>query len=292
MRKGSENQVIQFLLDDGKIRGAILDSSLIVGDCAKFHGYGPVETLIIGQALSAAALLCITVKGRDRLRLSIECGGPIGGLVVDTNADGDVRGYLQNNPIKLETSKEVTMDNLYGPGFLHIMRQSEGAKTPFTGSVDLLYPDLASNLAYYYTTSEQTPSAFGFSVDIDKAGHFNGAAAIFIQALPGADEEVLKEVQEKLQEVSSLYNSILKVGDPAEWVNSYFSKYNPALINLKNSRFLCPCNRAQIESFVKGLGRDKSDELIDEENGGFMVKCHSCSQEYHFNKEELNKLFK
>lgn len=291
MRKGKENQIIQFLLDNGKIRGALLDSTSLVQDAADFHGYGPVETLIAGQAISAAALLTVTIKGNDRQRLSVECGGPIGGWSADLNAHGDVRGYLENNPIVMEADKAVTMDNLYGPGFFHMMKSAEGAKTPFTGSVELLYPDLANNLAYYFMHSDQTPTAFILSVDISREGTLAGSAALFLQALPGADENQLEKLQETLKDTGSLYREILEAGDPGEWLLDRLSDFSPSVIGLKNVRFHCPCSRDQIGTFLKGMGREKSDSLLEKEDGGLMIRCHGCSEEYHFTGGEIEKLF-
>ena len=42
-----------------------------------------------------------SVKGNDRIQLNIECGGPIGGIYVESWACGAVRGFLKNNPIPL-----------------------------------------------------------------------------------------------------------------------------------------------------------------------------------------------
>lgn len=291
MRKGSENQIIQFLLDNGKIRGAIIDSTRLVADAIEYHGLGPVEALIAGQFLTAASLLTVTIKGGDRMRLSVECGGPIGGWSVDFNADGDVRGSLQNNPIVLDSNLAVTIDNLYGPGFMHIDRYLEAATDPFTGVVELQYPDLATNLAWYYLNSEQTPTAFSLSVDISPSGELKGAAGLFLQVLPGADEETLNELQELVTSFDSLSADIKVLGDGVGWIEKRLADFSPAMIGLKDIRFLCPCSKAQIQRFLIGLGQDKSNGFKEEGESGVHVKCHGCSQEYFFSEEELTELF-
>ncbi len=290
MRKGNENQIIQFLLANGKVRGAFIDSTQLVHDTQNFHQLGPVETLITGQMVTAAALISNTLKNTDRMRLQVECGGPIGGLNADLNADGDIRGYLQNNPLVMDTKKETTIDNLYGPGFLHLSRLSEGAKEPFVGSVELRYPDLASNLAYYYLSSEQTPTSFNLSVDLSNTGEYNGAAGLFLQLLPDAPEELAETLQELLLNIKSLYKEMIEAGDPVEWIQTRLKDFEPTFIGVKNCRFYCPCFDEQIISFLKGLGKDKLDEFKDEE-GNISILCHSCGENRFFDPDMLNKLF-
>lgn len=293
MVKGSENQIVQFLLLDGKIKGALVSGKNLV-ECAKSsHNLGPTETLILGQALLAGALLTTTIKGEDRLNLNVECGGPIGGINVDCNALGDVRGSILNNPILAAADRAVTLDNLFGPGFLHITRKSEGAKTPFTGSVELRYPDLASNLAYYFTTSEQTPSAFFFSLDFDTNANFNDAVALFLQVLPGADDKILEELEANIdsfrESKKSIVSEIDKSGDAVEWLTKFFGAYDFKAVGLKSVRFLCPCSREQISAFLKGFDEKKAGSLKEGE-GELKITCHGCGTVYSFSDEELKEI--
>lgn len=306
MQRGQENQIVQFLLHDGKVKGALLNATELVKSAVELHQLGAVETLILGQALIAGALLTTTIKGKDRVNLSLECGGAIGGWSVDYNAQGDVRGSLSVNPIRWDEEKPLTLDNLYGPGFLHVSRILEGSQKPFTGSVELAYPDLASNLAYYYLTSEQTPSAFLFSVEINRDGEFQGAAGLFLQVLPGADESLLEKLNTQIHSISSLYQSIKQKGnDGALWLEEFFSSddqadeklsvpsFNLKMVGLKSTRFFCPCSQSQIEFFVKSFSKEKIENLMEEEDGKkiLKVKCHGCSCEYFFTQPQIEELF-
>ena len=288
---GKEDQIIQFFLENDTIKGAILNASNIVKSAITAHSLGALETLILGQALCASALISTTIKGEDRLNLFIECGGPIGGLSCDINALGEVRGSLVNNPIIGDSSKTISIDNLYGPGFLHMRRISQGSKSPFTGSVELCYPDLASNLAYYYTTSEQTPTAFVLSVAINDKQQFLGASALLLQALPGAQDERLSSLQQEIIELSkrkgSLFSQIEECGDCGEWLTSYLQNYALSIIGLKSVRYACHCSKERVAPFLKGFSRERLLELASED-GSIDVSCHGCSSVHHFTKNEID----
>ena len=187
-----------FLLEGGKVRLTAVAATEMCNQMRVNHKLGPLETYILGQAYVAGALLQSTIKGNDRIRLEIECGGPVKGISIESWAGGAVRGYLLSNPIKLEkplTSLDTSL--LYGPGFLTITKILEGSKTPFTGQIMLEYGNIAKDLALYYTRSAETPSLFYISIRFDQKGRVWGAGGIFIQALPGCPESLLEELQER-----------------------------------------------------------------------------------------------
>ena len=118
-----------FLLSDGQVRLTAVSATHIVNQMKLNHRLGLVETYILGQAYIAGLLLSSTVKGNDRVQLSIECGGPVKGISVEAWACGAVRGYLLQNPIILDKPLD-TLDTsmLFGPGFLTVTRMLEGSR--------------------------------------------------------------------------------------------------------------------------------------------------------------------
>ena len=118
-----------FLLSDGMVRLTAVSATETVNQMRANHKTGLLESYVLGQAYIAGLLLTSMVKGNDRILLQIECGGPIKGISVEAWACGAVRGYLLENPIKLDrplTTLDTSM--LYGPGFMTISRILEGAK--------------------------------------------------------------------------------------------------------------------------------------------------------------------
>ena len=129
-----------FLIADKSVRVSVVSATRMVNQMRANHGTGLIETYVLGQGYIAGALLSSTVKGNDRIRLDIECGGPIGGMSIEAWASGAVRGYLRHNPIPLEKPIEsLDTSLLYGPGFLTVTKILEGSSLAVNTAFTLNY---------------------------------------------------------------------------------------------------------------------------------------------------------
>ena len=155
----------QFLLADGAIRGVIVHAAKLVNEMRVNHELGILETYILGSAYLGALLTGSSLKGDERLALEISCSGPLRGLSVETNAYGEVRGYLVEKQIPVSSPLEsFDLEPFWEDGVLKVTRFLTRSKAPFTGQVALSSGSLALNLAHYSLQSEQTPSSYSLSV--------------------------------------------------------------------------------------------------------------------------------
>lgn len=281
-----------FLLEGINVRGALLRGTRMVAEMRANHDLGPLETLVLGHAYLAAGLLSASLKGRDRLSLRVECSGPFQGFSAETNALGDVRGYLLKNPIELaaDFTDEATLASLWGGGDLSLTRFPEGAKSPFTGRVRLERGSLAVNLTRYFLRSEQTKTAFYLSTHFDREGRLLGAGGLFLQALPGADEKVLEEMEERLQDLPPPGKAFAAGTEVSAYLLKNFSRFFPKELESRRVDFSCPCAAERFSGFIGALPEADLRDLA--ENGPFPVKvtCHNCSSTYEFSKGELEAL--
>jgi len=181
----AKDRLHKFMLAEGAIRGAIMNGTRMVNEMRTNHELGILETLVLGRAYLGAVLMAADLKSDDRISIKFDCSGPIKGLVVEANAFGEVRGFLKQVPIPLDKPMEsFSLSPLFGAGFLSVTKYLEDAKQPFTGQVMLEYGNIAKDLANYYLTSEQVPTAFNLSIKFDTQGRVTGAGGLFLQALP------------------------------------------------------------------------------------------------------------
>ena len=280
-----------FLLADGTVRATLCSTTHIVNQMRANFKTGLLETYVLGQAYIAGALLTSCVKGDDRISLQVECGGPIRGLTVEAWACGGVRGYLLENPIKL--TKELTSldtSDLYGPGFLSIIKVLEGSKEPVKGTSMLEYGNLAKDLAVYFKESEQTPSLFYLSLDFDKLGNVVGAGGLFLQALPGCSDETLSALQVKADKLPNLAKAIANKTSDIDYMNEAFSEFNPKLLEDSFIAFSCPCTRENFMSYASSLPDGEKEEIL---KGAFPLEfeCFNCGSIHSFTKSEMETLF-
>ena len=280
-----------FLLHNDQIRVTALGATTLINQMRENHQLGPLETYVLGQAYLAAGLLSATVKGNDRIQLNIECGGPIGGVYVESWAVGAVRGYLKHNPIPLKAPlKSLDLNELYGPGFLSVSKLLEGHKAPFTGQTMMAYGDLAKDLARHYQQSEQTPTLFILSLHFDDKARVNGSGAIFLQAMPGCDEHILEELEKKAETLPSIGTYLSEGKSIRSYVEEQFASFGVRHLAHQPLAFSCPCSREQYTKYLKHLNTAEKQDIL--KNGPFPLElvCINCNTHYHWEKFELEHL--
>jgi molecular chaperone Hsp33 len=278
-----------FTLGSGSLRGAILHGTRLVGRARANHGLGPLETLMLGRACLLAGLLSTTIKGSDRMALRVDGDGPAAGLSVDARADGAVRGYLFRNPIPLDDPPEGVelFPALFGRGALTMTRWIEGMNRPFSGTVALGGTGLARDLAKYYLESEQTRTAFDAGVEFDRSGRAVGAGALFLQALPGADDRTLARVEDAMAGLPPLGLWFAEGGTRDGFLSALLGAFDPERLGEKQLRFDCDCSREGFASFLLAGEREILADLAAKGPWPVEISCHNCGSVYRFGKDEL-----
>jgi molecular chaperone Hsp33 len=73
-----------------------------------------------------------------------------------------------------------------------------GLKEPYRGVVQLCSSEIAEDLAYYLTASEQIPSSIALGVTLAEDGHVAAAGGLLIQAMPGTDDSLVPLIEQRL----------------------------------------------------------------------------------------------
>lgn len=281
-----------FLLENGTVRGSLLHGTKMINQMRVNHNLGILETLALGHAYIGTGLLTSMIKGNDRIGMMIECGGPIKGISTEASADGGIRGYLLNNPIPIETPLEsFDLSPFFGPGFLNITKYIEGAKQPFSGQVMLNYGNIAQDLALYFHTSEQIKTLFSISIKFDKEGDVIGAGGLFLQELPGADDEVLGALEDRVNQMPSIGLYFSEKGRVDDLISETFKDYSPHIIAGKNVAFTCSCSKEKFGSFLSSLKGEEKEKIMKEGPFPLITTCHNCGTDYEFTRDEVMELF-
>ncbi len=284
----------------GELRGAIVNGTRMISQMRANHRLGIPETLVLGQAYLGAALIASTLKGEDRIVLSVRCEGPAEGLSVEAraipSASGSrggvgVRGRIFNDAIALDKPPE-SFDTapLVGSGSITVVRHTAGTGHPFTGTTALHSGRLSQDLAVYYLESEQTHTAFRFGIQFDRAGRVAGAGGIYLQAMPKALADTLDRAEERLAAMPSLGAWLAQGGDPENLIEHYFNLLGPTMLGNMTVAFDCSCSKAKIGAFLASADRNFLAEMV--EHGPWPVEtvCHNCGSVYAFGREELEDM--
>jgi molecular chaperone Hsp33 len=293
LKAAARDRLYRFILSDGEVRGALVHGTRVIQEMRANHGLGMLETLILGHAYLGGLLIASTLKGKDRVALQIDCSGPAGGLVVESNAYGEVRGYLKNPSIAVDKPLEnYNLSPFFGAGFISLTRYLEDAKHPFTGKVALRHGNIAQDLTHYYHTSEQIPTAFSLSIKFTPEGEIAGAGGLFLQVMPEADEATAIQLEKIVYGLPSIGEVCAKGKDIDYFLQSHFATLNPVLLDQTRVEFFCRCRREQVARLLGTLPRKELRDIRD--NGPFPVelRCHHCNTLYRFSREDVELLYR
>jgi molecular chaperone Hsp33 len=290
-KAASKDRIYRFVMADKKIKGAVVHATLMVNEMRANHELGPVETLILGQAYVACALLCTTLKGDDRISLNIECSGPVKGLDVEANGYGEVRGFLKTPQIAASDPARVrSLSSLFGAGFLTVTRYLEDFRHPYSGRIHLAHGTIAEDLAAYFLESEQIPTALNLSVAFDDHQQVTGAGGIFLQAMPGADPDSVAVAENMLRQIESP-GQVFARGESAEnMILETFAPLSPRLLGQCRVAFFCRCSRKQMQGHLKNLSADVRTDIVQHGPFPLEIRCHHCNSVYRFTREDLCRI--
>lgn len=291
LQASRKDRMYNFMLADGTLRGCVVNGTRMINEMRWNHELGILETLVLGHAYLGAALMSSSLKGNDRLGLEIECSGPIKGLSVEANAFGEVRGYLKQVPIPIEKPLEsFDLSPFFGAGFLSVTKYLEDAKQPFIGKVMMEHGRIAKDLAVYHLKSEQLATAFNLSVSFDKAGEVPGAGGLMLQAMPGADESILAQIEDTVQQLESIGEIVNGSRFPDQWMASSFGAFEPRMLSNRGVEFMCHCNADRISAMIAMLKTEDLEDMAT--NGPFPIeiRCHYCNTLFEFTKEQITAI--
>lgn len=289
---GARDRLHNFMLADEMIRGVIMNGTRMVNEMRANHALGILETLVLGRAYLGVSLMSANLKGNDRVAVKIECSGPIKGLTVEANAFGEVRGYLSKIPIPIDKPMEdFNLSPFFGAGILSVTKHLQDAKQPFTGQVILKYGNIAKDLAYYYLTSEQVPTAFNSGIKYDREGNVTGAGGLMLQAMPGAEDSVTEDLERRLNNLPSLGMVFSDHHDPKDIIQNEFHTYRPKFLAERRVEFMCHCNQERLKSLITLLPIDDLKDIREKGPFPLEIRCHFCNTPYLFSEEDIQMIY-
>lgn len=285
-----QDYLIRVLTTNKEIRALAVRSTELVEKARRAHETTPVATAALGRALSGTLLMGSMIKGGDEIRLIIEGDGPLGRIITEANQKGDVRGYVSNPQVPLLINKEGKLDVAagIGKGQLTVIKNKLLRKS-YESSVPLVSGEIGDDLTYYYAQSEQTPSAVGLGVLVDRDHSVKAAGGFIIQLLPGASEETIDILEENLKEINSVSRLIETGKTPEEILELILQGFDFRIMERKEVKYICKCDRERIAALLSSLGKEEIDDIIEKE-GKIEVRCHFCNHIYEFSIDDINKI--
>jgi molecular chaperone Hsp33 len=239
---------------------------------------------------TASALLGAMLKGGQRLALKFEGNGPLKKIIVESESNGVVRGYVAAPHVHAvnEQGKLDVAGALGRAGFLTVTKDL-GLKEPYRGMVQLYTSEIGEDIAYYLTESEQIPSAVGLGVFVEPENRVSAAGGFLIQTLPPADDELVDRLMAHMEQLPSITQLLHQGKSPEQLLEILFSGIPYTTLEKRALAFRCTCSREKVERTLISLGATEITDIIQRE-GEAGVTCEFCREAYSFSRAELERL--
>lgn len=285
--------IIRATAANDQIRAFAAVTTEMVETAREHHNTSPVATAALGRLLTAGAMMGSMMKGeKDVLTLQIKAGGPLQGITVTADSQGNVKGYVGNPDVCIPANSKGKLDvaGAVGPGFLTVIKDM-GLKEPYSGQVMLQTCEIAEDLTYYFTTSEQVPSAVGLGVLMNKNNTVRQAGGFIVQLMPFAEEEVISRLEQNVQKINSVTNLLEEGHTPESLLEKVLEGFDIQINEKMDTRFHCNCSKERVAKALISIGRKELNEMI-QEGKPIEMNCHFCNTNYNFTVEELKEILR
>jgi molecular chaperone Hsp33 len=279
---------------DERVRAFALNATGVVAELQSRHDTFPAVTAALGRTAMGALLLAAASLKEENQLLTAEVrgNGPAGRILVTANGRGEVRGLVSNPHVHVDhpLPGKLNVSGVVGTeGYLAVTRDL-GMRETYQGTVELLSGEIGEDFAYYLLKSEQTPSAVGIGVFVERDGRVEAAGGYLVQLLPGLEDADVAVIEERIAALPHP-TSLIRQGTTPEQVLERIFPEGFTLGDRYPVAFRCPCSRERFEAAIVSLGEAEIERIIAEETEQHTeVVCHFCNEKYHFTSGDMQAI--
>lgn len=265
-----------------------LVSTDAVETAKSLHGAFPTAAAALGRVLSGALLLSAFLKDGQKVMVQVIGDGPLRGVVAEADWVGRVRGYVKRPRVHLALREgKLDVGRAVGTGTLNVIKDL-GLREHYRGSVPLQTGEIAMDLAYYLSASEQLPAAVSLGVYVDTDNTVRASGGYLVHPMPGTTAGAVERLERRLPGIRPVSRMILDGMDAREILEEVVGMP----IEVRERRevlYRCPCNRGRVLDALAALGPDEIRQLIRKRESA-AVQCEFCRRRYSVSLPELLSL--
>ncbi len=284
----NNDYIVRATAANDTVRAMAAHTRATVEEARKTHELSRTATAALGRALTAACMMGSTMKNeKDALSLVFNGDGSIKNITVTAKSDGSVKGYVGNPLASLpsEVGGKLDVGGIVGKGTLRVIHDLS-MRDPYSGVVEIQTGEIADDLAYYFTASDQVPSAVALGVLLNEDSSVHEAGGFIIQMMPGASDELAAKLEERIAAMPSI-TTLLQDGEtPESILERILGDDELKILDRKPTAFRCECNRERTQKLLALIDKAELQSMIDEDQGA-ELSCVFCNKKYSFTSDEL-----
>ncbi len=285
----------KFMIDQSLVRGELVEITDTWQQIQSRRQYPRAVKTMLGEMLSAAALLSANLKFNGAIILQIHGDGPVQLLVVECDADLKLRAMakLREDATVEDDATLQQLVNLHGEGRFAITLDPNDkmpGQQAYQGIVALDGDSVATVIENYMLRSEQLDTRLWLAAD-DTVSR-----GLLLQKLPaegGTDVPVADDNDtwdRSVMLASTLSQNELLSTDIMTLLQRLYWEESIRVFEPRHPVFQCSCSRERVGNMLKMLGQEEIDSAL-EELGQLAVDCEFCGQHYGFDKVDCTQLF-
>ena len=285
------DMLLRAIARDAGIQISAAVTTGLVERARQIHNTTPVATAALGRTLTATAIMGSQLKVDDgSVTVQVKGNGPLGAIVCVGDADGYVRGYLQNPSadLPLRPDGKLAVGAGVGRGYLMVIKDI-GLKDPITGTVALVNGEIAEDLTRYFAESEQIPSACALGVLVDTDCTVKCAGGWLVQLMPGVKDADIDRLEANLARIEPMTTMLDKGMGLEEIVQAVLDGFAVDFLQTDEIGYRCACSREKVERALISMGKTELGKMAEEQEKS-EVTCQFCDKIYTFSREELREL--
>jgi molecular chaperone Hsp33 len=308
-RPAGDDAIRPFHVDALDIRGRAIQMGPVLDAILSRHHYPAPVARVLGEAIVLAVLLGSSLKSGARFTLQTKTDGPIGMLVVDYRASGDIRACASFATEAVEAAEAQSGGALLGKGVLAMTIDPGPPMSRYQGVVPLHGDGLEVVAHEYFRQSEQIPTKVRLAVaemhvradgGLRRSWRAGGLIAQFLpeaperikpRDLPGGDGATAADASEQPDddawvEARSLVATVEdhELLDPDVPVDRLlyrlFHERGVRVFDARPVAANCSCSRERVEGILRQFSAEEIAESI--EDGEITVTCEFCGTRYGF----------
>jgi molecular chaperone Hsp33 len=289
----------KFIFENAAVRGELVDMSATWREVQTRHHYPVAVKRLLGQMVSAAALLSANLKFNGSIVMQIHGDGPLRLLVVECDSELKLRATAKMDPdyAIAEDAGLTSLVNASDKGrFVITLDPAEKVpgQQPYQGVVPLDGDDVATVIENYMLRSEQLDTKLWL------AANDQVSRGVLLQKLPVHGGKVepgtltAEDAQETwiraitlgatLKEEEMLSTGIDVLQQRLFWEETLrvFEPLHPS--------FHCSCTREKVGNMLKMLGQEEVEAALSEQ-GKLGINCDFCGKHYEYDAVDCAQLF-
>lgn len=287
-----QNTITRAMTRCGSARILIINSKEMVNDAIEIHHLSPTCAAALGRTLTAASLIGVMLKNKeDTATLTFDGDGVCGKLIATSDYYGNVKGCAENPMADLPVNAKGKLDvaGAVGQGNMYIIRDC-GEGEPYVGMIPIVSGEIAEDITEYYAKSEQIPTVCALGVLIGTDYKAISAGGIMIQLLPGAEDEFIDRLSERVPLLSNISHMFSEGKTNEQLLSEIMGDIEIDIFDEIDCSYHCDCSSERVEKALVSLGRKELEDIIND-GKPIDVGCQFCGKKYTFTTDDMKKLY-